>query len=354
MIEIEGKKVLVIMPFFFEYHLMVKDELTKLGAKVTLLENKLQKLDPFAVRSKILPIRKFYYKFHNCKEEYVKKVIYPQIKGEKFDYFIAINGFSITPSLLALVKAENKDIKTVLYLWDTLEIFDWRQLFKLFDKVITFDRKDSKTENIGYLPNFFPSNLNLEKSGVQSKNYDLFFIGTQHHDRYSFLSKIYYKYHSNHRLFIKLLIKYKVAFHNTIIYKLLKISNANDYKVKNYITEYELFEQIETAPFIIYKNFPYKEVEEIFNQSKAVLDIDLPYQTGYSHRLILALACGKKVITTNKWITDEPFFNTGLIQVIDRETPDINFDWVNTDTTEQISEQMIHLRIDNWIADLLS
>ncbi|UEG54949.1 hypothetical protein LLH06_08225 [Mucilaginibacter daejeonensis] len=349
-----GKRVILIVPFFFEYHIMLKKELEKAGAHVLLLENKLQKLDPLAVKSKILALRKLVYLFSDLKEKYVKESILPKIENQKFDYLIAINGFSITPSLVKALKVINPQIKTILYLWDTLAIFDWRKLFNEFDKVLTFDRNDSNNLNIDYLPNFYPANVENKNAISTNFAYDLFFIGTQHHDRYHLLKKIYEECKTDLNLCIKLLIKYKGALHNKLIYSIFKNLNSKISFVSNYVVNYELAEKKISFPFLMYKGMPYQEIEKLFNMSKAVLDIDLPYQAGYSHRLILALATGKKVITTNKWIANEKFFNPDVISIIDRSNPVIDTTWIHKKINETQGSSILNLRIDNWITQLVS
>ena len=61
----------------------------------------------------------------------------------------------------------------------------------------------------------------------------------------------------------------------------------------------------------------YGKVQELLLDSNVVLDLPYPGQTGYTHRLIEALANGKKVITTNTLVKNERFFNPEQIHLID-------------------------------------
>ena len=54
--------------------------------------------------------------------------------------------------------------------------------------------------------------------------------------------------------------------------------------------------------------------------SFAIFDIEHPLQRGLTIRSIEALGAGKKLITTNKSIVEEDFYNPKNIYILDRES----------------------------------
>lgn len=106
---------------------------------------------------------------------------------------------------------------------------------------------------------------------------------------------------------------------------------------------------------VIHKPIPIEQVNDIIRQSRCILDTDRASQSGTTPRVIWALALGKKVITTNRNIVRMPFFSMDAIQVIDRNHPRLDWNFVDRelDTTLLIRDQLDQLRIDNWIRRLI-
>lgn len=67
--------------------------------------------------------------------------------------------------------------------------------------------------------------------------------------------------------------------------------------------------------YIITNQMRYKDMQYHLACSNVILDLPFQGQNGYTHRLIEALANGKKVITTNSNIKNESFFNSEQIDL---------------------------------------
>jgi len=65
---------------------------------------------------------------------------------------------------------------------------------------------------------------------------------------------------------------------------------------------------------------------------------------------ITALATGKKLITTNKRIAEEPFYHPNNIYIIDAEKPVLDIEFFHSEI-ENID--LSHLRLDNWLLHIL-
>lgn len=346
--EIKNKNIVLLSPIFHEYHIEIINELKLNGANVFFINNKVHKLDPYFKQSRLKILKYIYYLIFNPDILYFLNIINPQLKKIKIDYFIAINQFSLSKYLLKTINKNNKNIKSILYLWDSTGFYYKPGLEKYFSKIFTFDLKDSIKKNLEYIPNFY-----YDKKEIEVNNkiiYDLFFIGTQHSDRYNILSIIEKNKPNNITTYFKLIMIYKSFFHDSFIYLILKCLPIHYFK--NIIFEYELFKGKIINPFITFQLISYSEYIKLFNCSNCILDIDSPVQSGCSQRIILALSKGKKIITTNENIKNEKFYNPNQIQIISRKEININYEWIKKDF-EFNKKDFEYLRIDNWLKKLL-
>lgn len=104
---------------------------------------------------------------------------------------------------------------------------------------------------------------------------------------------------------------------------------------------------------IIHEPIDINRVNEIMLASKCVLDTDRETQTGTTPRLIWALALGKKVITTNKNVRRMPFYNPQYISIIDRENPQLDWNFIEADLPHVINPEIEKLRIDLWVKNFI-
>ena len=231
----------------------------------------------------------------------------------KFDFLFVVNGFSYDKHLLERLREYNRNIKTRLYLWDNLNAYDFSYIVNDVDACYTLDFLDSRNvEKMQFLPAFWVDDKTIEK---QEKRYDVFLIGTNHDDRYFIAKKV-----------IEQLDKYGFTY-------LIKL--IDKYKKEDSI--------------ITHKFYPTKEYLELMMSSQCILDTERQTQTGPTVRLIWSLALGKKIISTNVYMKEMPFFNPEQILIIDRKNPVINEDFIRQEKVFLPSEYINSLRIDNWV-----
>ncbi len=97
-----------------------------------------------------------------------------------------------------------------------------------------------------------------------------------------------------------------------------------------------------------------EEIASIVENSKIVLDIQHPKQTGLTMRTIEMVGMNKKLITTNTSIKNYDFYNPRNISVIDRKNVVIDSEFLNT-SYEPLPEEMYHkYSLQNWIFEVLS
>lgn len=311
-------RILLLAPTYMGLYKHIENELTRQGHNVLFVEDK--------------PL-KFNYRFshrRNIKIGCLNKIFkllskifvdYNAYWDEKFDSFgslyfdclFVVNGFSYDKHLLERLREFNKNIKTRLYLWDNLHAYDFSYIVNDIESCYTLDFLDSKNfEKMKFLPAFW---VDEKITGKQDKRYDVFLIGTNHDDRYFIAKRIIEQLDKcGFTYFIKLIDKYK---------------KEND--------------------IITHKFYPTKEYLKLMMSSRCILDTERQTQTGPTVRLIWSLALGKKIISTNAYMKEMPFYNPSQILIVDRKNPVISEDFIRQERVFDLSEYIKSLRIDNWV-----
>lgn len=345
------KNILLLAPTFYFLYKQIVCELEKQGFKVTFISDELQGFNPYFSTSPASALKKIYYSIYKPNLKYLRK--YHDEINCKYDYFICINGYSFHPFLLNQLHAINPQIKTILYLWDGLSFFDFSHTFTYFDSVFSFDIIDSQKAGIKYLPLYWV-NSNVENS-LFKWIYDITFIGTLHSDRFRLINKIVCQCNSfDIKHFIKLVYRQR-DLSNLDKLKYFYYKNKNDFNAMGFVDEYNILNGKVHTDFICDKPFSENEVKNIMQNSRCIMDIQLPYQSGLTNRMITSMAMGKKVITTNQIIRNTPFWDPNNIFCIDRIKPCLKKEFIysNYIPNSAVTEYLESLRIDRWIKTLL-
>ncbi len=218
------------------------------------------------------------------------------------------------------LRKNSPDLKSVLYLWDNSQFYDYYHYAFLFDKIMTYDINDSIKYNVKLLP-FYWQPVSADLLNLPTK-YKISIIGSNHNGRYAIVQNI------DKQL-------------NTIY------GGTKTWFLK-------IFDK--TMPkdnIIIHHPLPIDETLRIMIQSECILDTDRASQSGTTPRLIWALAMGKKIITTNVNIKRMPFYNPTMINIIDRNNPIIDKTFLESHYIKTDNTYLHTLRIDNWIKNFL-
>jgi spore maturation protein CgeB len=132
--------------------------------------------------------------------------------------------------------------------------------------------------------------------------YDICFIGTAHSDRYRTVKAIAdFTEQYNLSLFLYFYLPSAVMF----------------WVRKIFLQKYE-YGDIEEFSF---SSLAHDQITSYFRESKVILDINHPQQSGLTSRTFEALGAKRKLITTNKNIVEYDFYNDRNIYVLDRNNP---------------------------------
>ncbi|MHA3787232.1 CgeB family protein [Flavobacterium hauense] len=311
-----NSRIILIAPVYFNYHTLIIKSLEAKGHTVDFLEDKNSGLSYIlSTKSKFLLKR--------YKEKYEKEVLACLDKGN-YDCMIVIGGKTPDSDFWKRINQTYK-FKKILYQWDSVRNFDYRSMIPSFDSVMTFDSQDALQLNIPYLPLFYKQK---DKSEV-AEDIDFLFIGIWHSDRIEILDKIAEYANANN-------LKYYFKVY---------------YPWYSYLYLVHIKKTISPSPFLTSKPVPLEETIKYYQRAKCIIDINHPWQSGLTMRTIETIGKGKKLITTNSYITSETFYNPKMIQVIDRKEVKLDSNFFSFNEKYNDIER---LEISNWVNKLLS
>lgn len=320
------KRILFFCQFFFDYEKKIVKKMQDLGAEVVLY-------DEMSVKTSYeRALLKVSSSFFNKKTEKYYAEILRQVRNKSFDYVLFIDCEMPTHKVLKAYRSAFKGAKFCLHLWDSLSnLKGVSGKFRFFDFISTFDRNDSIDNNIVFRPLFFSDEYRaIENKKNKSYAYTVSFIGTVHSDRYKIIKRLqesidgFYLYGYLQGKFIY--YYYKIVKPE---YRGIKISSFN------------------------YKKLSSKAIARIVSDSKAILDIQHPNQTGLTMRTLEMVGMRKKIITTNEDIKNYDFYNPNNICVINRENPVVSKEFLEKDYEELPNSIYEYYSIEKWIVDVL-
>lgn len=318
----KSKKILFIAPLTYDYHKVIKEKLEKLGAEVDDFPE-----DTLSILFRLTKI--FNSKLHLSYKKLFTDKILKKASVNKYDFIFLIRGDYLSNVIIDQLKLMQKQAKFVMYQWDSIKVFNYLHLTKKFDKIFSFDRVDCKKYGFEYLPLFYDDNF-MSLSKEKTNNKSILFIGSLHGDRYKVLKKIDNYLTKNN-------IQTKFYFYIPFTSFIKKILFNQKFK-------YE-------SKYLIFIPMSKKKVLNLYKKSGFIIDIQNKDQDGLTMRSIETLGAGRKLITTNKSIKNDIFYNENDILVIDRYNIKINLDFFNN---KYSNIDYSDLHIDNWLNKILT
>lgn len=315
---LQGKKILFIAPIFHDYHILIINKLQELGAIVTFFPER-----DYSVCFKI--VNNFFNLFLPLKQRLHYGKILQQIKDQYFDYLFVVRGYMMPVDFIKRFKEYNPLAKTIMYQWDSDRANPFSKLITLFDVVQSFDYSDCERFGINYLPLFYTDDVAVEASRSHDIKYDFFFMGTYMPERYNAVLQFRDSLPKEYSL-------------KAFIY--IPSSSLKKERIKGIKLDMSI---------VSTKHMSREEYLSTLNQSRVVVDVSNPLQTGLAMRIIEALASHRKVLTVNNFILNDPCYNPQNIAVFDVNNPIIDKKFINIpfcSTTNVLS-------INEWILAVL-
>ena len=313
------REIIFYCPRFYGYGEKIEVKLNKMGYKVNAIKDSNFRLISFLLT--FLPENIAY----KIKENYLYSQL-RKISIEKCEYFFVIKGEFLSFRHLEYIKKRNPNIRTIMYQWDSVANFDYLKFVSFFDKIYTFDFKDSEKYKFNYLPLFYLDDI---APTSQECDIDLLFVATNTSARMDFLKRL--KPFCNEKNLN--LCYYLVNPTSSIISDFFKGNIYYNYK------------DIRILPL------SRKKLIELYNRSKVFVDITSPYQTGLSMRIIECYGMNKKLLSSNKYISEDSYLSDILYMPSDCSDERI-LSLVQAKCP--IYKNIDCLSLDNWLKTILS
>jgi hypothetical protein len=327
--ELKNKKVLIYIPFGKGiYGTALMKELQSRGCEVYVFDERPSTgtFTKIAFRIAKTQMRGYF-------NRYLRKTI-REVKVEDIDYVLIIRAEAFTLESMDVLKSTFTEAKFILYLWDSINYTNTKDIFPCFDKVASFDKEDAEKFGLQFRPLFFIDDY--RKIAEQTNALiDLIFIGKVHSDRYKFLKE--FEENAN----LKGLKTYFYLFIPTrLMYFQFKYFDKS-------------FKNAKISEFF-YEMIPGYKAAELLGKSCASLDIQHPTQTGLTMRTIEVLGSKRKLITTNKEIKKYDFYRPENIFVIDREFPDFDFEFLKQPYSDLPNDIYEKYSLKGWVNEVFS
>lgn len=321
----KGKRLLLIAPIYFGYEKEIIAELEEIGFLVDWLPDRPFSSQLMRGATTIAP------SIMQPLADLMNERWLNDLGVSEYEYIFIINGQTISQKFLSQLKVDFPRAKFLLYMWDSFK--NRKNSLKninSFDSISTFDNEDSKKYGVNFRPLFYSRGFKVPAS---ENKYDVSFIGTIHSDRYEVLMG-----------FRRQLPK-GVNFYSYMYLQALWVFYY--YKLKRAGMRVASSDEFEYSPLTKRKLY------EVFADSKAILDIEHPKQSGLTMRTFETLGSEKKLITTNKNITQYDFYDPNNICVIDRLNPKLPDNFLSSDYRSLSAEMYYKYSIRGWVGELL-
>lgn len=324
---LKGARVLLFAPKFFNYENNIKDEIESQGAVVHLYD---ERNNPTSVE-KIL-FRKAHFLMSNKVNKFYNSIAKKE-KSFNPDYVVFVNPETVNKQSLLVLKDSFKNARFIIYMWDSCKNKNVKHLFSLFDAAFSFDLDDCEKYGLNFRPLFFVPTFQGAETEKKEYKYDVSFIGTVHSDRAKILYHIK-QYCDEHGL--------KYYFYLYIPGKLMYILRM---ALNKYLRKF-------SRGYIHIVSIDKSIVADVSDNSRCIIDINHPRQTGLTMRTLEMLGLKRKIITTNENICKYDFYNPADQIVIRRTDFSISKDMI-LHKYEDIPDE-IHTKysLEDWVKDI--
>lgn len=326
-ISLAGARVLLVAPKFFGYDEALARELSRRGARVDAMADR-----PFSSPWYHAAARFFPGHVRRITERYYRNLL-ARFAAPAYDHVLIVNGQTVSPGLVADLRRNHPQARFTFYLWDSLaNRAGALELVPFFDRAFSFEPETARRHGLRFRPLFFDDHAS--EASEQANQYDISFIGTAHTDRHRVVERLDATLAPESRRFWYLYLQAPWVL--------------RAYRLTNPHFRGARAEQFRFAPL------SRAESQQVFETSRAILDIEHLRQTGLTMRTLEVLGAGKKLVTTNAAIRDYAFHDPARIEVIDRASPRVPDSFLRTDAAPLAPEVRYRYSLAGWIDELLS
>lgn len=328
---LKDKKVLFFSVQTFNLEKAIKKKIEELGADVDYYDERPSNnnFTKGIIRLKRSLLQVKINKYYND--------ILSSIADKNYDFLFVNKGEVIPEFFLQEFQKKQPNCQCIFYTWDSFSNNkNALTILKYFHKKFSFDSNDAITYGLEFRPLFyldFYKKINV-LSNVDIEN-DLLFLGTAHSDRYRISNNIANWCTQNK---LKSFCYYYMQGRLVYFYKKMFDTTFKEFNYKKLS-----FESLNT-----------KDLFELYQKSKVILDINHPGQTGLTMRTFETIGARRKMITTNSEIQKYKFYNPNNILIIDREDIVLSKEFFETDYVGVNEDLYERMSLKGWLSCLFA
>ena len=298
---------MLIAPDFFGYDSDIAQAFRKLGFSVTLYDSRPSKSTIIKVMLRLrLP------GIHSLYTRYFARVL-DQAVTRNPDFLVLVNPEIVPVWFLVKFRERSSRTRIHLYMWDSfLNKPAARSLLRHCEECFSFDLNDVReVPGVSYLPLFHRYSIYSESDATSRiPHFDVAFFGTVHGDRTAVAAKVL---EECKRLGLR--AHFFLYAQGTLMQRFRR---------------FQSFLMLQKSGFSISaKALNQAQIERIVHNSKAILDIQHPDQNGLTMRTFEVLCSGRKLITTNEFVREAPFYSPSRVHVISRTNPELSQEFLS-------------------------
>lgn len=326
--------LLLISPKTYNYHQILFDACDQAGIDYFWFDER-----PFSSSLFKFFSRKFNKIFRKLSARHYLRRLQKLIRsGFSPSHILVIKGESIHPSIIVYMKSAFPEAKLILYFWDSINnLPGYKSLSCLFDSVASFDSADCRLNGWSYYPLFCGNPSKLKNSCIPRKErylYDWSFVGVVHSDRLLILDKLIRNSPADSRF-------YAYVYFPSLLHSLYCLIASP----LQFISLRQHFYSQPLGP---------GQLSTVYGQSRCVLDIHHPAQTGLTMRTIESVVSGVKLATTNASVSNDLFYDSTRICIVNRRNPVIPSEFLGV-TFNPLPESVSNsFRPSSWLHGLLT
>lgn len=211
-------------------------------------------------------------------------------KFRSYEMLLFLQAHQVSEGNMAGFRATFPGARFVLYNWDSIANHDYRSHLKYFDDVFTFDPEDAHANVLRYLPLFCSRNYQKLVRRDQDRR-AVYFVG-------NVVNPARYKAVSAFRNYCE---RHGIPFQS--------------FMACTPPARISLWREGLRPTGLSFGSIGKAEFQGLIETSIAVFDFANHHQTGYTMRVFENLCAGKKIITNNPRIRQEPFYSADRIHV---------------------------------------
>jgi hypothetical protein len=314
-----GRRILLIGIGFYDYEHSIATRLRERGAEVAVFQDQPPELQS--------GLRRRFQRDPDAVLARHERRILDAAKAQPFNQVLVIKAIGLRLPFLQALRRQLPASEFILYQWDSLARLDGiEERLPLFDRVLTFDRKDAQTRpKMAFRPLFFRDVP--DSTSPSTPDIDVAFVGWLHSDRLE----------SARRMQADAQAKGLSTF---------------VYLYSGWLTWLKLLLQGQ-ARDVHPRTLSYSRLQTINQRARCIYDLPHALQTGLTMRTIETLGIRKKLLTTAQDVVHYDFYNANNVRVVRLPETGLDREFVLSSPTPVDPTILRRYSLDAWLDDVL-